>query len=47
MTTLRSEEPVYEAPALQEIGDFEELTKCLWNGICHDICGGWAVICVW
>ena len=38
---------VYEAPALQEIGDFEELTMCLWDGICHDICGGWAAICIW
>lgn len=39
--------PVYEPPALEEIGDFEELTQCLWKGICNDVCGGRAVVCVW
>lgn len=38
----------YEAPALQEIGDFEELTMALDDGSCTDFIGtGWAIVCFW
>ncbi|TQF04919.1 lasso RiPP family leader peptide-containing protein [Kitasatospora acidiphila] len=37
---------VYERPALQEIGDFEELTTCVPVGSCNDICGWQAPICL-
>lgn len=37
---------VYEPPALQEIGDFDDLTKCLGIGSCTDFLGcGRAVVC--
>ena len=38
----------YEAPTLQEIGDFEELTMCLGVGGCTDFlhCGR-AIVCFW
>jgi hypothetical protein len=39
---------IYEAPALREIGDFDELTKCLGIGSCTDFLGcGRAIICFW
>jgi hypothetical protein len=38
----------YEKPALREIGDFDELTKCLKPGSCTDFLGcGNAVVCLW
>jgi hypothetical protein len=36
----------YDAPALQEIGDFGELTKCYPFGSCTDLCGAQAWICL-
>ncbi len=37
----------YEAPTLRDLGDFEELTKCLWTGRCRDFLGcGRAIICI-
>jgi hypothetical protein len=34
----------YEAPALREVGDFDELTKCLGVGSCNDFLGcGYAI----
>jgi hypothetical protein len=39
---------IYEPPALQEIGDFDELTKCLGVGSCDDFAGcGYAIVCFW
>ncbi|GAA3502079.1 aborycin family tricyclic lasso peptide [Streptomyces albogriseolus] len=39
---------IYEPPALQEIGDFDELTKCLGIGSCNDFAGcGYAIVCFW
>ncbi|MFE6908571.1 aborycin family tricyclic lasso peptide [Streptomyces erythrochromogenes] len=39
---------IYEAPALQEVGDFDELTKCLGTGSCRDFVGcGYAIVCFW
>jgi hypothetical protein len=39
---------IYEAPALREVGDFDELTKCLGVGSCVDFLGcGRAIICFW
>jgi hypothetical protein len=36
----------YQAPALQKIGDFDDLTKCLGTGSCYDFLGcGYAVVC--
>lgn len=41
------ENAVYEAPALVEIGDFADLTMCVWWGDCIDFLGcGLAPICV-
>jgi hypothetical protein len=38
----------YEAPALREVGDFDELTKCLGVGSCNDFLGcGYAIVCFW
>ncbi|OKI03033.1 hypothetical protein AMK13_28750 [Streptomyces sp. CB02056] len=37
---------IYEPPALHEVGDFDELTKCLGIGSCQDFVGcGYAVVC--
>ncbi|SFF02595.1 hypothetical protein SAMN02787118_103378 [Streptomyces mirabilis] len=39
---------IYEPPMLQEVGDFEELTKCLGVGSCNDFAGcGYAIVCFW
>lgn len=36
----------YEKPALREVGDFDELTKCLGVGSCNDFLGcGYAIVC--
>jgi hypothetical protein len=37
---------IYEPPALQSVGDFDELTKCLGVGSCRDFLGcGFAIVC--
>jgi hypothetical protein len=39
---------IYEPPMLQEVGDFDELTKCLGVGSCNDFAGcGYAIVCFW
>ncbi|MFF4031473.1 lasso RiPP family leader peptide-containing protein [Streptomyces sviceus] len=44
---MTSTDELYEAPALIEIGDYAELTRCVWGGDCTDFLGcGTAWICV-
>lgn len=41
------EHTVYEPPTLTAIGDFTELTLCVWWGPCRDFLGcGLAPICI-